>query len=120
MGYHHHDTGKKGEDMAAEFLQQQQFTILHRNWRHAHYEIDVIATRNKVLHFIEVKTRSSLLFGYPEDGVSRKKLQNLLNGAQAYMSKHPGWREVQYDILSITLLRNKSPEFFFIEDVMEY
>ena len=52
MSYQHHDTGKKGEDMAVDYLQNLQFTILHRNWRYAHYEIDVIASRNNLLQII--------------------------------------------------------------------
>jgi putative endonuclease len=117
MSYHHHTTGKKGEDLAADFLQQRQFTILHRNWRYLKYEIDVIATRDNVLHFIEVKTRSNLTFGYPEESVSKKKLQNIFKGAEAFMYKHPHWQQVQYNILSIMLIKNQPPEFFFIEDV---
>jgi putative endonuclease len=117
MSYQHHDTGKKGEDMAVDYLQQQKFTVLHRNWRHARYEIDVIACRDNVLHIIEVKTRTSLLFGYPEESVSKKKINNLLQGARAFMVQYPQWRQVQYNILSITLLKNQPPEFFFIEDV---
>ena len=117
MSYQHHDTGKKGEDMAVEYLQQQNFTILQRNWRYARFEIDVIASRDNVLHIIEVKTRTNLLFGYPEESVSKKKINNLLRGARAFMVQNPQWRQVQYNILSITLLKNQPPEFFFIEDV---
>jgi putative endonuclease len=117
MGYHHHDTGKKGEDMAVDYLQKQNFTILHRNWRYSRYEIDVIATRDNVLHFIEVKTRRSLNFGYPEESVSRKKLQHILKGARGFQQQYQNWQQVQYSILSITLLSNEPPEYFFIEDV---
>jgi putative endonuclease len=117
MGYQHHDTGKKGEDMAVTFLQQQCFTILHRNWRYLKYEIDVIAARDAVLHFIEVKTRRSLTFGYPEESVSKRKMYHIFKSADEYMYQHPQWQQVQYNILSITLLKNQPPEFFLIEDV---
>lgn|SRR5688572_17980528 len=117
MSYQHHDTGKKGEDMAVDYLQQQKFIILHRNWRHARYEIDVIASRDNVLHIIEVKTRTNLLFGHPEESVSKKKINNMLLSAKAFMYQYPQWRQVQYNILSITLLANQPPDFFFIEDV---
>jgi putative endonuclease len=103
--------------MAVDYLQQQQFTILHRNWRHARFEIDVIASRDNVLHIIEVKTRTNLLFGHPEESVSKKKINNMLRGAKAFMYQNPKWRQVQFNILSITLLANQPPEFFFIEDV---
>ncbi|WP_207510314.1 YraN family protein [Longitalea luteola] len=117
MSYQHHDTGKKGEDMAVTYLQQLNFTILHRNWRHARYEIDVIAARDNILHIIEVKTRTNLLFGHPEESISKKKINYMLKCARAYMYLNPQWREVQYNILSITLLPNQPPDYFFIEDV---
>ncbi|MFT3827577.1 MAG: YraN family protein [Chitinophagaceae bacterium] len=114
---HHNDTGKKGEELAAVYLRQQGFTILHCNWRHSHYEIDIIAHRNDLLHFIEVKTRRSLTYGQPEESISKKKLECLLKGGAAYQEQFPQWRKVQYDVLSITLLKGQEPEYFFIEDV---
>jgi putative endonuclease len=100
-----------------DFLQNLQFTILHRNWRHARYEIDVIACRDNLLHIIEVKTRCNLQFGHPEESVSKKKINNLFRGARAYMNKNPQWQQVQLNILSITMLPGQPVEYFFIEDV---
>lgn len=117
MSYQHHDTGKKGEDMAVDYLQQLNFTILDRNWRYARFEVDVIASRDQVLHIIEVKTRTNLLFGHPEESITKKKINNMIRSADAYMRKNPQWRQVQFNILSITLLKDQPPEFFFIEDV---
>lgn len=117
MSSPHLDTGKKGESLAAAYLQQQGYSILHRNWRHSHYEIDIIAVKADILHFIEVKTRRTATFGYPEESVSRKKFQCLQNAAVAFQYRHPGWKRIQYNILSITLLKNKPPEYFLIEDV---
>jgi putative endonuclease len=117
MSYQHHDTGKKGEEMAVAYLQQQRFAILHRNWRYARIEIDVIASRDNVLHIIEVKTRCNLLFGHPEESVSKKKINSMLQGARAFMYQNPQWREVQFNILSITMLPGQPVEYFFIEDV---
>jgi putative endonuclease len=54
----HIDLGKLGENLACDFLQQQNYAILFRNWRYSNAEIDIIASREKVLHFIEVKTRA--------------------------------------------------------------
>jgi putative endonuclease len=113
----HHDTGKKGETMAAGYLQQHGYTVQHCNWRYSHYEIDIIAIKNGVLHFIEVKTRRSLQFGHPEESVSRKKMLALMNGAREYQRQYPGFARIQFDVLSITILHNKEPEFFLIEDI---
>lgn len=113
----HNETGKKGEDLAAGWLQQNGFTLIHRNWRYSHYEVDIIACRNNMLHFIEVKTRRSNRFGHPEESVSDKKIENLMEAADEFMHRHPQWKKIQYNVLSITLLTNKEPTFFLIEDV---
>ena len=103
--------------MAVNYLLQRNFTILHRNWRWSRYEIDVIAVKDQVVYFIEVKTRSSLAFGYPEEAVSKKKIERMLKSARQFQLQYPQWRQIQYSILSIMLLRNQPPEFFFIEAV---
>jgi putative endonuclease len=106
-----------GEKLALKYLLEKGFTILHQNWRHSHWEVDVIASKNNVLHFIEVKTRRTKKFGYPEDDVTKKKLMNLINASEEFLYVHPEWKRIQFDILSINLLKNESAEFFFIEDV---
>ena len=113
---HHNTTGKLGEQMAVEYLLQKGFVILHQNWRHSHWEVDVIASLNETLHFIEVKTRRTKKFGYPEDDVTKKKVTNLINASEEFLYLYPEWKRIQFDILSINLLRNEPAEFFFIED----
>lgn len=113
----HIETGKKGEQLAAIWLQQHGYTILHSNWRYQHYELDVVATRDDLLHFIEVKTRTSLDFGMPEEGVTRLKIRYLIRAGAAYQYQYPGWKRVQYNILSILLIDQQPPEYYFIEDV---
>lgn len=113
----HNETGKNGEELASQWMIQSGYIILHRNWRHSHYEVDIIAEKNKLLHFIEVKTRRSLRYGLPEESVSKKKMKYLMNAAEEYLIQHPQWKRIQYDILSILLLNRKEPEFFLIEDV---
>ncbi len=114
---HHNTTGKLGEKMAAEYLSKKGFTILHQNWRHSHWEIDIIASFNQTLHFIEVKTRRSKKFGYPEEDVTKRKLTNLINASEEFMYLYPVWKLIRFDILSINLSGNETAEFFFIEDV---
>jgi putative endonuclease len=114
---HHNDTGFLGEKMAVEFLLKKGFSILHQNWRHGHWEVDFIASLNNILHFIEIKTRRTKKFGYPEDDVTKKKLENLINASEEYLTLHPEWKRIQFDILSITILKDQKAEFFFIEDV---
>ena len=75
----HNELGKEGEELAAKWLSENGYSILHTNWRHSHYEIDIVATKGKFLHFVEVKARKASPFGYPEDSVTKKKFKNLCN-----------------------------------------
>lgn len=109
--------GKQGEDLAESFLTQKGFTVLHRNWRHSHYEIDIIAEKGKVLHFVEVKLRSYKAFGMPEESVTKKKMKFLMQAADQFLYKHPQYKHIQFDILSINAAPDKESEYFFIEDV---
>ncbi len=113
----HNQLGKKGEEMAMNYFVQHHYQVLHQNWRYSHYEIDIIALKNNVLHFIEVKIRSSKAFGLPEENVTKKKFKALLNAADEFLYQHQQYRHVQYDILAITTLGKSAPEFFLIEDV---
>jgi putative endonuclease len=113
----HNKFGKDGEDMAAKWLQDNGYQILHRNWRHKQYELDVVALKNNFLHFIEVKTRHFSPFGHPEDSVGKKKFRNLQRAADEYLFLNPGHKWIQYGILAITLFKDKEPEFFLLEDV---
>ena len=109
--------GSWGEDLATHYLQQSGYEILHRNWRFSRFEIDIIAAKNQFLHFIEVKTRSSLQFGFPEESVSAKKLMNLMKAAEQYQYQYPEWTKVQYDVLSILLQAGAAPAFYLLEDI---
>ena len=111
------ELGKKGEELAAAWLISNGYTILHRNWRHGRYEVDIIAARQAVIHIIEVKCRQSTAFGHPEASVSRKKIGHLLQAASAWLHRYPGHTRVQYDVLAITLGKTEEPEYFMIEDV---
>ena len=114
---HHNRTGNLGEEMATNYLAENGYTILNRNWRHKNWETDIIASKNNKLHFIEVKTRRTTTFGHPEDDVSKKKMKYLMGAAEEYLLLNPEWKLIQFDILSITIEKNKEAEFFLIEDV---
>jgi len=114
---HHNTTGMLGEKMALKYLSDKGYIILHQNWRHSHWEVDVIASLKNTLHFIEVKTRRTKKFGYPEEDVTKKKLINLINASEEFLFLNPEWKLIQFDILSITIIKNEPMEFFLIEDV---
>jgi putative endonuclease len=111
------EKGRKGELLASEWLQGKGYVILHRNWRHARFEIDIIATKDGVLHFIEVKTRTSSRYGHPEDQVDKKKLRHMIDAGEEFIYQNKGWKKIRFDILAINLKKDIDPEFFLIEDV---
>lgn len=113
----HNDTGKEGEALAVQWLEDNGYVVVHRNWRHYHLEIDIIATKGKFLHFIEVKSRYYYPFNYPEESVTRKKFKHLQKAADEYLFQNSGHPWIQYNIVSVTFHKYKDPEIFFIEDV---
>ncbi len=74
----HNQIGKDGEGMAVTWLEDRGYSILHKNWRHGNWEVDIIASKGKRLHIIEVKTRTSSFFGNPEENMTNKKMQYLI------------------------------------------
>ena len=113
----HNQFGKEAEALAEKYFVDNGFEILFRNWRHAHYEIDLIAKKKDMLHIIEVKARQTSKFGYPEESVTKKKLRCLMKAADEFLFQNQQYRFVQFDILSIIAEKNKEPEYFLIEDV---
>ncbi|MFZ6023522.1 MAG: YraN family protein [Bacteroidota bacterium] len=111
------ETGQLGEDIAAGFLANKGYSIVERNWRCKHWEVDIIAFKHKKLHFIEVKTRSSMRFGKPEESITREKMTHLKNAAEAYQYQHPEWKYLQFDVIAITLVNGITKEIYLIEDV---
>ena len=110
-------TGKAGEQLAATFLQKLGYTLLDLNWRHHHWELDIVATRVNTLHFVEVKTRTSILFGYPEEHISAKKMKHLKNAACHYHYLHPQFKNIQFDVIAINFVNGKDPAVYYMEDV---
>ena len=113
----HNELGKKGELLASDWLLTHGYEIIHKNWRHAHVEVDIIATKEMVLHFVEVKSRSNHLFGYPEESISEKKMQNLMFAADEFLFRFPEWKRVQFDVLSVNIGQSGEVGFFLIEDI---
>lgn len=103
--------------MAALWLEVRGFTILEKNWRIGHLEIDLIATKAEWLHIIEVKTRSSATWGGPELSVDPKKFNRLRNAAHIYLSSKRRFRWIQFDILAITVAKNQKTTIEYFEDV---
>ena len=111
------EIGIFGENMAISHLSELGYEIMHRNWRYKHLEIDIIANKDNLLHIIEVKTRTSIEFGYPEQFIHQKKMQFLKNGAAFFQYENPRWKYLQFDVISIFLNDQQIWELAFFEDV---
>ena len=97
----HNDLGKKGEDIACEFLRKAGYIILDRSWTWLKSEIDIVACFNNMLIIVEVKTRSSHEYADPDDTISKKKLRQIYDATDRYMEvKHIPW-EVRYDLITV-------------------
>lgn len=81
--------GKKGEDQAVRYLKSRGYSILDRNFRAGYGEIDIIATIDSMLVFIEVKARENTRYGYPEEAVTGRKLREVVKAAEYYALLHP-------------------------------
>lgn len=110
-------TGKMGERLAASYLEQAGFQLLHRNWRFKRMEIDLIARKGDTLHFIEVKTRRSVRYGWPEEHIKPRKIARMMKAVEVFLQTLPKPSPIQLDILSIVLSDRNPPVFWLIEDV---
>lgn len=97
----HNDLGKIGEEKAVAFLEENGFVILDKNWRFRKAEIDIIAQKENRLIAIEVKTRSSLDFGNPQDFVNPKKIKLLVEAFDNYITSKDLDVNARFDIIAI-------------------
>ncbi|MBS7273446.1 MAG: YraN family protein [Bacteroidales bacterium] len=105
--------GRRGEDLACEHLVGLGHTILERNWRHSHLEIDIVSRLHNELHIVEVKSRTAPLMAAPEENVDWKKRQRLVKAARAYLGSRdrealPPDVEILFDVLTVVF---NGPEF---------
>jgi putative endonuclease len=111
----HNELGKLGEEMAIEFLRKEGYFIMDTNWTFQKAEIDIIAKKDNILAIVEVKTRSSLEFGLPQDFVKPKKIQLLVKAVDAYVIEKDLDIDVRFDIIAI----HKEGKSFVIEHLID-
>jgi len=107
--------GNDGEQAACEHLERKGYEILVRNYRYRKAEVDLIVKHDNWLVFVEVKTRSSSFFGYPEEFVDRKKQVLIFEAAENYVYETDWNGNVRYDIVSV-MITNGVMEVYHIED----
>lgn len=95
------ELGDKGEGIAADYLQKEGYEIMARNYRYSRNEIDIIARNDKLLVFVEVKTRTSTYFGYPEESVTDRKAELIMEAADNYIYDTDWQGDIRFDIIAI-------------------
>ncbi len=113
----HNELGKWGEALAAEFVEQQGYEILERDWKSGHHDLDIIARDEDTLVIIEVKTRRNRLFGDPEEAIDYKKRLSLQSAINHYVKSHRIKIPVRFDVISIVGMIGSTPEIDHIKDV---
>jgi len=111
----HNDLGKKGEQLALDFLLKNEYIILEKNYRYLKAEVDIIAQKGHVLVGVEVKTRSSDYFGDPQDFISPKKIKLLVSAVDYYVVQRDLDVEVRFDIIAI-ITNKKETKIEHLED----
>lgn len=120
------ELGRWGEAYAANYLRDHGYEIISRNVRTPYGEIDIIAQQltkddeqELMTVFVEVKTRSSQSFGYPEESITPRKQNNLVSAAQHYLQEHPDldmhWR---IDVIAIERYPKRSPTINHFENAL--
>ena len=124
MGTHQQEIGRWGEELAADYLEKKRYLILDRNYRTISGELDLVALNDSgeeyILVFVEVKTRTSESYGYPEQAITKKKWDHLLSVINDYQYDHPqyeyDWRIDVIAILSLSF--DQPPEIKHFENVV--
>ena len=98
--------GQQGEELVCKFLQNAGHTILERNWRSGHLEVDIISFNADGIHFVEVKTRRKNIQAPPQDSVRKQKQRNIVKAAQTFLRSRKGApygnHECIFDVVAVT------------------
>lgn len=109
--------GSRGEALAADYLEQDGWTILDRNHRSGRKEIDLVARRGEVVAFVEVKTRRGSAFGHPFEAITPRKQQGIQEVAAAWIDRNgvPG-EDYRFDAVAVYFGAGSRPAIEHLED----
>ena len=112
IGNHRQTIGRAGEDATCRFLESMGHTILERNWRYGHLEIDIISFDPQGIHFVEVKTRKNSIQAPPQENVNIQKQRRTARAAKGYLRTSKGLKygghECLFDIAAVTFTGDKA------------
>lgn len=112
----HNDLGRLGESIARQYLEGKGYELLDENWTYGKAEVDLIVYKDGIMIFVEVKSRSSVAFGEPEDFVGKAKQIQMELAANAYIEIMNHQNDIRFDIIAITFTKNKDYTLNHIED----
>jgi putative endonuclease len=112
--------GALGEQAAVDYLRQNGFMIVERNYRIGRSEVDIIATRYDELHFVEVKTRKFSSMTSPEEAITEQKMRAMRRAASAYMAQHHSMLEPRFSLIAIDVVGDRVESLRFVEDALQY
>lgn len=111
-GNYRQKLGKLGEDLACRFLENKGHTVLERNYRSGHLEIDIISFDCEGIHFTEVKTRRQSIQAPPQDNVDAGKQRKITKAAQAFLKTRKGLpfgnHECMFDVIAVTFEQDEA------------
>ncbi|MFH1621650.1 MAG: YraN family protein [Candidatus Omnitrophota bacterium] len=111
------EIGKKGEEAAVKLLRQRGYKIIERNYKNKLGEIDIIAQDNNILCFIEVKTRTNLKFGYPQEAITVTKQKKINKVAISYLKQYNLLNiSARFDVISVVLNNQNKFDIEIIKD----
>jgi len=102
----HNQLGEKGEQLAVDFLIENGYEIVERNYRFDRAEVDIMVKKENTLAIIEVKTRSTSDFGDPQDFLKPKQIQRIVKAVDEYVIENKLNVEVRFDIIAIVKEKN--------------
>ena len=118
MSKHNQAIGRWGEQVAAEYLQTRGYELVDSNVRTPYGEIDLIVRRGEIVIFVEVKTRTSASYGYPEESITPRKQEHMFASAEHYAQEN-ALEHWQIDAISVEgKPSGKSPKITHFEDVL--
>lgn len=110
-------SGRRGEAIAADWLEGRGLRVVARNWRAGRAEIDLVAREGKTVIFVEVKTRRLGPGGRPAEAVDGRKRRNVVRAAGAWIAAHPRTGgEFRFDVVEVTLAAGGPPLVDHIPD----
>ena len=111
--------GVLGENVAVDYLRANGFMICARNWRQGRYEIDIVAQKLGVTHFVEVKTRSAISLTTPEQAITPQKAMAMRRAAEAYIAQYRTVGEVAFDLVAVDIFPDNMYDVRYIENAIE-